>query len=447
MNPTPPPLPPPVVPTRSPATKTNRPGCWIAVVVVAGLSVLLLLSVLLPAYSKIKKRAQATPEIPSLKASPQNPPQGNALQDVPLSEEEFVRLKTFGDDLAALLNARQLDKANAVVDLAAVEARVFDGLALPGMMGGARKGFTDSLRQAGLLTQISTGTITCLRTRERDGVPVLLMRVFPPDGGVNYLDLVVRRDGDSFKVMDIFNYMFGSYVTNEARQAMASMLNDTSLLSRALGIPSESTKEQLLAIQKVTKSVKEGAFGEAVEAYRALPEKSRNMRVTFISYLQSLQMLQGEPENSLYEAEYLQALEAAPGILKDATTELLGLDVHIIQKNWQGVYSGLEKVAEVVGGDPFLHVLKGNVQILEGDLDGAAESVAAAEAEEPDLLALVDLRLAVCCRREDFPGVVKELRGLKERFGSVLLAKDLTETQFEAFLLSPEYKSWEAENQ
>lgn len=68
------------------------------------------------------------------------------------------------------------------------------------------------------------------------------MRVFPPDGGVNSLDLVVRRDGDSFKVMDIFNYMFGSYVTNEARQAMASMLNDTSLLSWALGIPSEDTR-------------------------------------------------------------------------------------------------------------------------------------------------------------------------------------------------------------
>ncbi|MGD9746391.1 MAG: hypothetical protein AB7I98_06270 [Verrucomicrobiales bacterium] len=447
MNPTPPPLPPPVVPTRSPASKTSRLGCWIAAVVVIGLSFLLLLSVALPTYLKIKKRAPATLETPGLKASPQKPPQGNALEDLPLSEEEFGRLKTFGDDLAALLNTRQLEQANAFVDLAAVEARVFDGLELPGMLEGARKGFTDSLRQTGLLTQISTGNFTCLRARERDGVPVLLMRGFPPDGGVNYLDLVVRRDGDSFKVMDIFNYMFGSYVTSEARQAMASMLNDTSLLSRALGIPSESTKEQLLAIQKVTNRVKEGAFDEAVAAYHALPEKSRHMRVTFIAYLQSLQMLQGKPENIRYEAEYLEALEAAPGILKDATTELLGLDVHIIKKNWQGVYAALAKVAEVVGGDPFLHVLKGNVQILEGDLDGAAESVAAAEAEEPDLLALVDLRLAVCCGREDFPGVVKELRGLKERFGSVLLAKDLTEPQFEAFLRSPEYQSWEAENQ
>lgn len=158
MNPTPPPLPPPVVPTRSPATKTNRLGCSIAAVVVVGLSFLLLLSVALPAYLKIKKESPGDSGNTCAESLSADPPQGNALQDVPLSEEEFVRLKTFGDDLAALLNARQLDKANAVVDLAAVEARVFDGMALPGMMGGARKGFTNSLRQTGLLTQISTGS-------------------------------------------------------------------------------------------------------------------------------------------------------------------------------------------------------------------------------------------------------------------------------------------------
>lgn len=354
-------------------------------------------------------------------------------------------MKAFGDELAELINTQQLEAANDLTDVRALEGRVFDSMDLPAGFQEARSGFRTGVESTGLLTQVANGQLSCLKAHQRDGHAAVLMRVLPNDGGVNYIDLLLRREGDSYRVVDIFNYLFGSHVSSEARQAMSTILQDTNLVGKILGVPSADSQAQMKAIQSQMNKMRSGDYQGSVEDYRGLPEKTQETRVAFVTYLQCLQMLQST--DAALEEEYLRALERAPGILKDSATELLALDMRILRKDWPAVYEGLERIRTTVADDPYLTLLKGNVQILEGDIAGAERSAEEVAAREPELVPLIDLRLAVHCARKDHAAVVLELRGLKERFGSVLLAEDLTEPQYEAFLASPEYKAWEEEHQ
>ena len=279
-----------------------------------------------------------------------------------------------------------------------------------------------------------------LRFHQRDGFPSLTMRVLPTGGGVNYIDLLVKPQGDTFKVVDMFGYLFGSYSSTDARQAMVLMLEqDSSLLSKALGIKGGDRKSMDLLLN-MFRQMSNNDPRSVQNTYEKLPDAVKKSRTAFVANLQALQALQNEP---IYAEIYAHVLEIAPSVLgKESATDLLLVDLYSMRKDFDGVQKCIENVLKAVGEDAYLHNLSGMAAIQAGDFKKAAESLAAAKKIEPSLTSLVDLDLQVKAAAGDFAGVVAELRRFAKVTGAKLKPAMLSEPVYDKFRQSPEFAEW-----
>ena len=428
---TPPPLPPSLPPIQPPKVKKGVPGWVIALIVVAALLLIVgvLAAIAIPAFLKVQERAR---QIKVTQVEAAKPPP-------PLDDSQQQRAIKFAEQLASDVNAGKLDAMSAYVDYEAMTERVFADASFP---SDARQGFISGMKEkkGGLLAQLAGSSMKLLRFHQRDGFPSLTMRVLPTGGGVNYIDLLVKPQGDTFKVVDMFGYLFGSYSSTDARQAMVLMLEqDSSLLSKALGIKGGDRKSMDLLLN-MFRQMSNNDPRSVQNTYEKLPDAVKKSRPAFVANLQALQTLQNEP---VFSEIYAHVLEIAPTVLgKDSATDLLLVDLYFMRKDYSGVQNCIQNVLKAVGEDAYLHNLSGMAAVQAGDFKKAAESLAAAKKIEPALIALVDLELQVMAGEGDFVGVVAELRRFAKATGAKLTPAMLVEPVYDAFKKSPEFSEW-----
>ncbi|MBL9144001.1 MAG: hypothetical protein JNM99_10000 [Verrucomicrobiaceae bacterium] len=428
---TPPPLPPSLPPIQPPKVKKGVPGWAIALIVVAALLLIVgvLAALAIPAFLNVQERARKI-KVAQVEAAKPPPP---------LDDSQQQRAIKFAEQLASDVAAEKLEAMSACVDYEAMTERVFAGGSFP---SDARQGFISGMKEkkGGLLAQLAGSTMKMLRFHQRDGFPALTMRVLPTGGGVNYIDLLVKPHGDTFKVVDMFGYLFGSYSSTDARQAMVLMLEqDASLLSKALGIKG-GDRQSMDLLLNMFRQMGNGDLRSVQNTYEKLPDAVKKSRPAFVANLQALQSLQNEP---VYSEIYAHVLEIAPAVLgKDSATDLLLVDLYSIRKDFTGVQNCIQNVLKAVGEDAYLYNLSGMAAIQAGDFKSAAKSLAAAKKIEPNLVSLVDLELQVRAGNGDFAGVVTELRRFAKATGAKITPAMLGEPIYEAFKKSPEFDEW-----
>lgn len=149
-----------------------------------------------------------------------------------------------------------------------------------------------------------------------------------------------------------------------------------------------------------------------------------------------------------HDAAYKDALRAAPNILgQDSTTDLLMIDLHFLDGNFAEADASIQRVERIIGGDPYLKVLRANTRRMMKDYDGALKLANEAQHDEPDLADAVDARITIHLERKDYRGLVAELRAFKRDFGITLDRKALDEPMYAEFVASPEFAAWEKEIQ
>lgn len=404
-------------------------------VVLAGLA-----AVAVPAFHKMQEKAQQIKkqQEPALK-----PP-------APLTAEQKKALEQFGRDLAQALTAKNSEKVVALQDGEGLAARVFEKLPA-GVPNSAdmRAGFVQGTknRAGGWMWSVMSGDVGFLRTRERLGFPAVLLRIKSEEGAVNYVDVLVRPDGGSFKAVDLFNYVFATTVSEESRNVLAAMVSKSAGggLAAMLGMPKmdESIFSHLDSINKATRT---GDMAAVLRICDGLPQDLKTTRLFFILRLQALMSLNSTGSEKI-DTQYEEALRAAPDILgKDSTSDLLMVDLLLMENDFKGAEECLKRVDAAVGGDPYLKFLRGGVHIQMKDYDGALEMANQAEKEDPKMADAVDLRLTVHLERKDYKALADELRAFKRNFGKVLNREALaTNEAYNEFLASPEFAAWEKE--
>lgn len=445
MHDQPPPLPPSPPPPQGfgqlPPTGTgkSRTGCIIGAVVagVVGLALIsILVAIAVPAFNKLQRKSE---ERRQRNETATKPPE-------PLTAGQKQKLQTFGEQVAADLSEGKVEPVDRRVDLALFSARVFQDTGGHPAMTGARTAFEREIGTKSLFRELAGHDIKCLRVRERDGFPSVLLRILMGDTGVNYVELICLPEEASFKIIDLYGHLFASFVSGECRMAMLPVMSK--LGGAGLGAlfgSLEGEGQQLVnEMLKMTRMRQGGDYAGVQTAYARLPEKARNMRIFFLIHLQALQLSQNSsPE---IDAAYLEALEKAPDILgKESSLDLLLLDQLILRNDFDGAIQSLDRISKRLGGDAYLDVLRGGLMAKQGDLDGASRMALSAEKAEPEMVSIIDLRLAIRCARKDFTGVVSELRRLKLRYGKAFGRADLHEAMYEEFLQSPEFAAWERE--
>lgn len=404
------------------------------VVILGGLAALSVV-----AYRKVQNLAQ---EVQKQKWPALKPPG-------PLTAEQKKALEQFGNELAAALTARDSAKVKSLQDAEALATRVFESLP-PGTPNVAemRSGFIGGTqrRDGGWMWSAMSGEATFLRLRERHGFPAVLLRIKSEEGAVNYLDVIVRPEGAGFRAVDMFNYIFATMVSEEARNVMAAMISKPGNgLAAILGIPNMD-EEMLKHVNSINEATRTGNMTEVLRICNDLPPERKTQRLFFIMRLQALMALNANDDK--LDSDYRAALRAAPEILgKDSTTDLLMVDLLFLEEDFKGAEKCLERVDAVVGGDPYLKFLQASTRLQMKDYQGALDLATVAQKEDPRMAELVDLRLTVHLARKDFKALVNELRDFKRNFGQVLDRKALEgDAAYAEFLTTPEFAAWEKEN-
>lgn len=413
---------------------------WIVAIVVSVIfGVLLLISLAVPAYNRIQQKAQEirNQNDPALKAPP------------PLTAEQQKALVQFGKDLAEAISKNDADRMMKMQDAEGLAARAFEKMT--GMRNAAnmRRGFVDGVqgREGGWMWNAMGNEVSLLRTRERLGFPAVLLRLKTVDGGVNYLDVIVRPDGAGFKAVDTFNYVLATTVSEESRQALLSMTakSDGDALASMLGM-GQADKDAPRHLKAIGDALREGKSEEVLRLYEALPVRLKTQRMFFIMRLQALTALSSTGDDKI-DDDYKAALRAAPDILgKESTTDLLMVGLLFMENDFQGADECLQRVDKAIGGDPYLKCLRANARLMLKDYDGVITLADQAQKEEPTLSEPVDLRLSVHAERKDHKALVAELRAFKKNFGQILDRAALTDdATYNDFLASPEFLAWEKE--
>lgn len=382
-----------------------------------------------------QKRAQP---LPSLRPPP------------PLSPEQHKALLQFGQELADALTAKDSAAVTAMLDSEGMATRVFEKLSDLPDAAAVRKGFIKgvSKREGSWMSTLMEGEVVALRTRERQDFPAVLLRMKTDEGAVSYVDVMVRPDRGGFKAVDMFNYIFATTATEEARTILAVLTakSGVSSLSELLGIPQVKMDEKVAArLEAITKAQQTGDAQGILRICDSLPAELKTQRTFFIIRLQALMALSSTGSAKIDE-DYKQALRAAPAILgRDSTTDLLMVDLMFMENDFQGADDCLQRMETVVGGDPYLKFLRGNARLQMKDYEGALALANEAEKEDPEMTEAIDLRIGIHLERKDHKAVVGELRALKKNFGTALDRSTLTEDVYKDFLASPEFATWEKE--
>jgi len=434
---TPPPLHVPGTPPSGKKTKILLITLLVSLVVLAGISVVAVLaSVAVPVFRKVQEKGNAIKAEREAAAAAPLPP-------LVITDELRQQLDELGRQIASEIKLRDADALGKRHDIEAVVARTFRGLPATKDFRDARRGFQGALqgRKGGILSNFVGQEIIFLETRQRDGLASLLMRCTPAGGGISYVEIILAPEGSTHKIVDLYTMIFGQMVSEEARMTLVSMLSgeDRGVLATLVGLPAVDTAS-IDALNEMSKLLREGKPAELIPVYESLPEKTRKIRGYFTLYLSALSMVRDQPE---MEDRYRGALEKAASILGEgATTDLLLIDKYFMDGDYEKAVRSVENVKAIVGDDPPLTVLQGNIKLMQGDLEAAERLVIQAEEQEPELLTLLDLKLLLHSRQNAHEAFLQDLRDLKKKHGLLLGAVELEGPKYEAFRAAPQYQVW-----
>jgi predicted Zn-dependent protease len=144
----------------------------------------------------------------------------------------------------------------------------------------------------------------------------------------------------------------------------------------------------------------------------------------------------------LGEDENLAAIDALRAAFPDDPgLHLATLDALITREQWDEAHAALSAINEAVGGDPYLHSVRGNLYVLEGKLEEAESMADLMLAQDPTWQDAYWLQVSVALAQHDHPRTARLLTKIRDELGAEIL--DLTQiAEYAEFVKSPEYAEW-----
>jgi len=332
-----------------------------------------------------------------------------------------------------------LDKA---FDRGAMLALALDGLDVsPQTMSGINAGLKDfSLGSLVVAQSIrSGGSYKFLRLRTVGGQPRALFRLLQnSEGGLNYHELILApQPGGAPRVPDFYVYLSAERMSETMRRALLPAVAEQNkgLIAKLTGQQSDFVRN-LPKIQAVQAQNRAGKHAEALATLKTLPaslQTDKNVLITRVGIAANVG-----------EEEHLAALEAMRVALPgDPCLDIMSMDALFLRKKYAETIAAVDRVDKLVGGDSYLHVFRGAVQLAQKQLDKARECVQKALDAEPKMIQAHFTMIAVCLAQKDYAAVAKSLSYLENDMGVEL--NDLAQVpDYADFVKSEEYRKWQA---
>jgi hypothetical protein len=180
-----------------------------------------------------------------------------------------------------------------------------------------------------------------------NGARHLLFRIYS-GLAVNYNDILLVRTGDSVKVADSYVYLAGESLSQQISGILETMIHGTS---------GEVNRQDAIVTQLVI-HYQQGQYGVAKEEFDSLDPKLQNQ--------QSMQNLHIQICKQIDDFVYESALDRFGKLFPDApNTYLLKMDLYYRKGDYPGYQAAIDRLDTIVGIDPWLDLLRGNLMLQE----------------------------------------------------------------------------------
>ncbi len=351
--------------------------------------------------------------------------------------EQFVREKDANGFANCVDATAILERLNDLVirELKIKDAASFRGNAKAQIQDFARR-FADAI-----LTEIGeNGSYRLLRVRIVDKEPRALFRLISHSAGLNYHDMTLNVErGGELRVNDIRLASTGESINETLHRSILAMT-----ASGRTATNDDASQNQLIAavaqLQAWTTLFQKKQYREILQSWSSLPSKLRDDKAINLIRVKSAAALMKEDELRYREIieEFQKKFPNDPSLL------LVALDGLFLAKRFAEFREGLDRLDQIVGGDPYLDVMRANALREEGKLEDAKQIGNRAIKSEPDLAPAYWSLGTVSLKARDFEEAARLLTEIENRLK--LPISDLTSSAIYAdFVASPAYAKWVAE--
>ena len=245
---------------------------------------------------------------------------------------------------------------------------------------------------------------------------------------------LARRSG-AIKAVDIYFHLSGERLSETMQRLLlaAAPTEDLSMMGRIRGRDREILTN-VKVLNEMTQAVRAGNSARALELYRTLPETLQHTKPVLL-----IRLIAAQGTN---EEEYLASIDAYraafPG---DPSLHLVSIDALTVRKQFAEAHAALTGLDEAVGGDPYLHSVRGNLYVMEGKYEQAETIVQLLLENDPRDLDAHWLQISIAVGLKDHSRTAELLTKVRDELGVTLV--DLRELpDYSEFVKSAAYEEW-----
>lgn len=351
--------------------------------------------------------------------------------------------------------ARQLEtairegKVDAAVALYDQDAMVDRALAGVGGPAALEQGFRAGLKRTSpigrALGEIAkTGSYHLLRVRQVNGECRALFRLITQQNGLNYHDWVAGMNSQGqLKFVDQYIGATGELMSQTLRRAyvMAAAHASPTLLQRLAGSDKDFFNN-IRTMAQMGADVRMKNYKAALDVYATLPKSMQEDKTIMTMRLLAAQRVRKQ-DPSQYMSAMADFARLFPG---DPCLDLVGLDFLIEERNFQDARDSLKRLGTFTGGDPYLGVLRGNIDLLEGgpaNVAAARNEYETATIVEPMLAQAYWALVTLDLKSNDYDKAAAELTQIQQRL-HIKIGPLEGKPIYAGFVQSDAYRKWKA---
>ncbi len=294
----------------------------------------------------------------------------------------------------------------------------------------------------GLAVQLSRAVATgssfrLLRVYEEDDERRALFRLLQPSSGVKYHELILGRDSTgAVRAVDIYFFLSGERLSRTMRRTflLAAAEQPGDPLGRVLNGDNEFIKHAD-EFRQMSAELQAGNPQKSIEIYQELPLSMQREKTVMLLYVQATAGL----DDDLY-AQAIDDFRAVHN--RDACVDMVSIDGHLLREEYDRALEAVARVDKAVGGDPYMDVLRANINLMRKEPSIAEVFAKQAISQDPELIDAYWALITVSLVSQSYQDTVSWLTTIQQKFDIEL--EDLrTISDYADFVKSPEYEAWQ----
>jgi tetratricopeptide (TPR) repeat protein len=303
--------------------------------------------------------------------------------------------------------------------------------------------FGEKVRHTGgLANQVAAvikqgGDYRLLGVESIGGQPRARFRLLLPDSaGFNYQLLTFYRDeSGEVRIRDVYDTLTGEFLSQTLRRAFLPFLAKAGV--SGLGSSDVLALKHADDLTRLAELVTQQQFAESLQLLHNLPANLQTRKHLLLIRVQAAQWV----SNAEYDAALAEFTRQYPD---DASAHLLSLDGLVLNERFDLALAVVEKIDRLIGGDPYLHVVRAGIHYQAGRSPEAEDAARRAIAAEPTLEDAYWQITTISLDSREFDTTREMLTLLRDRLKVEL--QDLTQVpEYAEFVKSPQYRQWLAE--